>query len=91
MKFVFKKAYKFEGKEYNEIDLDLEGLTGEDVRAARKEYAADGGFSVIPATDWDFCICVAARAAKQPQAFFSALPANEYCRLAQAVSNFLLV
>lgn len=90
MKFEFKKPYVFEGKEYKEIEVDIDALTGDDMSAAKKEYAADGNFTLIPATDWDFCILVAARATQQPLEFFKRMPAKEYCKLATGVSNFLL-
>lgn len=91
MKFTFKKPFKFEGKEYKEIDLDLSGLTGADIIEVHKQYSDAGNVTIVPATDWGFCTRVAAKAIKQPYEFFERMPANEYCRLAQAVSNFLLV
>lgn len=91
MKFTFKKPYVFEGKEYTELDLDLESLNGGDIIQVHKEYSDAGNFVMIPATDWGFCARVAAKALKQPYEFLERMPANEYCRLAQAVSNFLLI
>jgi hypothetical protein len=90
MEHVFKKPFTFEGKTYDSITLDLESLSGADISAVKKQFAAGGNFSPIPATDSDFCILLAARLAKQPVEFFNALPAREYCAIAQGVSNFLL-
>lgn len=90
MKHVFAKPFEFEGKEYKDITLDLESLTGHDISAVKREWTAAGNFSAIPVTDSDFCAAVAARASKLPVEFFYALPAKEYARLTQAVSNFLL-
>lgn len=90
MKHVFAKPFTFEGKEYKEVTLDLEGLTGHDISAAKREWAAAGNFSAIPVTDSDFCASIAARASKLPVEFFYALPAGEYAKLTQSVSNFLL-
>lgn len=90
VKFTFSKPYTFEGTEYSEIDVDLDGMTGRDVSAAKREWTRQGNFSAVISTDVDFCACLAARAAKQPIEFVEGLPAKDYCRLAQEVSNFLL-
>lgn len=91
MKHIFDKPFNFEGKEYKEVDIPLDGLTGQDISAAKREWAGSGNFSPVPAADSDFCAAVAARATKLPVDFFYALPAKEYTKLTQAVSNFLLV
>jgi hypothetical protein len=90
MEYVFKKPYEFEGKTYDKLELDLDSLSGADISAVKKLYAAGGNFSPIPATDSDFCIMLAARLIKQPVEFFNAMPARDYCAIAQGVSNFLL-
>lgn len=91
MKHIFEKPFSFEGKEYKELDIPLDNLTGQDISQAKREWAAAGNFSPVPATDSDFCASLAARACKLPVEFFYALPAKEYTKLTQAVSNFLLV
>ncbi len=90
MKHQFAKVYKFEDKDYTEIEFDLDALTGRDISAAKKEFAAMGNFSPLPSTDSDFCAVLLARAAKLPLEFFTGLPAREYCSLTQKVSNFLM-
>lgn len=90
MKHVFDKPFNFEGAEYKELDLKLDALTGQDISAAKREWAAAGNFSPVPVADSDFCAAVAAKACKLPIEFFYALPAKEYTKLTQAVSNFLL-
>jgi hypothetical protein len=90
MQHIFAKPYTFEGTEYSEVEIDLDGLTGADLSVAKREWAAPGNFSPIPSTDMDFCASVAARAAKKPLEFFTGLPAKEYAKITQAVSNFLL-
>ena len=37
MKFVFEKPYTFEGKEYSEVILDLDGMKAEDTEAAAEQ------------------------------------------------------
>lgn len=90
-KHTFAKPYEFEGKEYTEIELDLESLKGSDISAAKREWAVSGNFSPVPAADMDFCAAVAARASRQPIEFFHELPAKEFAQVTQLVSNFLLV
>lgn len=90
MKHAFEKPFNFEGKEYKELEIPLENLTGQDISAAKREWSASGNFSPVPVADSDFCASVAARACKLPVEFFYALPAKEYTKLTQAVSNFLL-
>lgn len=90
MKHIFDKPFEFEGKKYEELDIPLDSMTGQDVSAAKREWAAAGNFAPVIAADPDYCIHVAARASKQPIEFFLALPAKEYTKVAQAVSNFLL-
>jgi len=90
MKHVFKNPYTFEGEEVNEIELNLDSLSGKDVSAAKREWMRLGNFSAMPAADPDFCVLLAAKAAKRPYEFFDSLPAREYCAIAQEVSAFLL-
>ena len=90
MKYVFSKPYEFEGKTYKERDLNLESLKGSDISAVKKQFAASGNFSVLPTTDSDYCILLAARLAKQPIEFFNEMPAPDYCAIAQQVSHFLI-
>ena len=91
MKYQFTKPYTFEDKEYTEIEFDLSSMTGRDISAAKKEYSAGGNYSPWPTADYDFCAILLARVAKLPLEFFMGLPAPEFCRLTQTVSNFLIV
>lgn len=91
MKHKFSSPVNFEGTDFTELDLDLESLKGSDISAAKKEWAAAGNFSPVPSSDLDFCAIVAARASKQPLEMIEDLPAKEYTKLCQAVSNFLMV
>ena len=90
MKYTFIKPYEFEGKEYKELEFDLEGTTGADFAAAKKQFAKEGNFVVLPSADTEFCICLVARLTKQPLEFFEQMPVKDYSALAQNVSNFLL-
>ena len=82
MKYILSKEYEFEGQKYTEIELNLDVLTGKDVSAVKREWARAGNISPLVAVDTDFCVYLAAKAAK--------LPAKDYCAIGQEVSNFLL-
>lgn len=90
-KYEFEKPYEFEGKEYESIEFDLESLKGSDISAVKKQFALEGNFSVVPAMDSDFCALLLARVTKQPLEFFMEMPAKDYNKLTQQVSNFLTI
>ena len=91
MKYIFAKPYTFDGKEYKEIDLDLDSLKGFDIAAAKKKFTSGGNFAAIPAADSEFCAMLGAQVANLPVEFFKGLPAKEYIKLTQEISNFLMV
>ena len=87
---VFEKPFEFEGKTYEQIEFDLEGLKGSDISAAKKRFAKEGNFAALPAMDSDFCAILLARMCKLPDEFFAELPAREFCAVTQKVANFLM-
>lgn len=89
MKHKFAKPYKFDDIEFTEIELDLDALTGKDISSAKRVWAMAGNFSPMPSADMDFCAALAAQASKQPIEFFEQLPAREFNKVTQMVSNFL--
>lgn len=89
-KYEFSKKYEFEGTEYESIEFDLEVLSGSDIEEIQRMFMAGGNYSPVPAADSGFCAMVAARASKKPIEFFKQMPAKDYLRLTQQVSNFLL-
>lgn len=90
MKFVFEKPYEFEGKEYKEIELDLDSLKGSDIAAVKQQFTTAGNFAAIPSADSEFCALLGARVANLPIEFFQQMPAKTYCKITQEISNFLL-
>lgn len=89
MKFTFAEPYTFEEKEYEEIEMDLDGLKGSDMAAVKREWTKAGNFSPMPGTDMDFCAGVAAKASKLPIEFFEGMPARDFMNLSAMVTNFL--
>ena len=90
MKIELSNPYSFDGVEFTAVEMDLDALTGRDVSAAKKEWTRQGNFAAVTPVDIDFCAYLAAKACKQPMEFVEGLPAKDYCKLAQEVSNFLL-
>ena len=89
MKVKLKKPYLFEGKEYTEIDLELDSLTGEDVEsifAQIETVAKQNPSAPIVSTSWKY---YAARASKLPVEFFNKLPALDYLKLSGLTNTFL--
>lgn len=90
MKITLSKPYEFDGVTYNELEIDLDALTGRDVVAAKREWARQGNVAAVISIDLEFATFLAAKAARKPYEFFDALPAKDYCRVAQEVINFLI-
>ncbi len=86
----FKKPFEFEGKTFEKIEMDLDNLRGSDILEAHRQFTAAGHFSAMAATDPNFCLRLAATASSQPLEFFEQLPAPEFVKANQTVSNFLL-
>lgn len=90
-KYTFEEPYEFEGKTYEHIEFDLKSLKGSDISAVKKQFTDEGKFSAFPTLDSDFCAYILARVSKLPIEFFTEMPAKDYCKLTQQVSNFLTI
>lgn len=93
-KYTFAKPFTFEGKEYKEISLDLDALTGADMLLAERQFNAIEGnnqtFVPVKELSKEFQSIIAAMAAKLPFEFMKALPANDFAKVTTQVQNFLL-
>ncbi len=89
-----KKPAEFEGETTTALNLDLDSLTGADLRRierkVRKQLAAEQMTLTVAQTDTDYLLAVAAQAAGQPVEFFDALAAPDFTAVTMAVQNFLL-
>lgn len=90
MKYVFEKAYQFEGETYTEIEFDLENLKGSDIAAVKRKYVVSGGAAIVPTSDMEFCVLLLNRVTKKPIEFFNGLPARDYVQITLMVSDFLM-
>lgn len=85
-----KKPYKFEGKEYTNIDLSgLDEMTVKDCIAAQK-IAAKGEVIPLIETDLKYLTILAAKASNLPVEFFESMPPKQFRAISSKVQNFLL-
>ena len=87
----FGKPYRFEGREYTELDLSgLEDLTAADMIALENQYEKrNPGINVMPEVKLGYAMMMAARAAKLPVEFFDGLPQREAMKVKNRVMGFL--
>lgn len=90
MRIDFAKPFNFEGKEYTGLDLDLDGLTGQDLLDCEKQVGSAGAQSLVMETNKTYLTYIAARAAKVLPDLILALPAKEFSKLTVQVQGFLL-
>ncbi|NPV30558.1 MAG: phage tail assembly protein [Firmicutes bacterium] len=88
-KVVLSKPFVFEDKEYREIEMDLEGLTGRDLINAANVAKTLGDPSPVAELSKAYLAAVAARAAKVPVELITSLPAKDFTAVTLAVQNFL--
>lgn len=90
MKHVFKKTYIFNGKEHQDIELDIENLTVSDYELADKQFKSlNPNFSGVVETENQFLKQIMVNSSKKPLDFFNALPIYEFVKLKYAVQGFL--
>ena len=86
----FSSPYKFEGNEYESIDLRrLRNMGGRDMIEVDKMLSRNGIISIIPENSMGYALYMAARAARLSYEFFEGLPVNECMKVKNAVMGFL--
>lgn len=86
-----KKPYKFEGKEYTEIDLSkMEDMNTADLIGIGGEVGRTSSNSLLPEITLEYAIHIAARATGLPIEFFELLPMKEGVNLRAAVTHFFI-
>lgn len=84
----FKRPYKFEGKEYTELDLSgLSSLTVQDVIDAQKELIEQGNTAALGIIESTvgFAMALATKATKKPVELFKLMPRALMNQVQQAV------
>lgn len=87
---TFRKPFTFEGKEYTEIKLDLDALSGKDVIDAEAEARAMGVRAIMLESAKAYQAIIAAKAAGVSVDLIQALPAKEFSSVTGEVQSFLL-
>ena len=90
MKITLFKAIKFDDKEYNELELDLDNLTGDDMIKAANESKTLGDTSNVPELSKTYLAVVAAKAAKIPVDLLFKVSGKDFSQITMEVQNFLL-
>ncbi|MFQ7320044.1 MAG: phage tail assembly protein [Faecalibacterium sp.] len=88
----FKKSYKFEGKEYTELDLSgLEKLTVQDVIDAQRELTNQGDTIALGAIEstTGFAMVLATKASRKPVEMFKLMPRKTMEQVQETVMKVL--
>lgn len=89
-KIQLSSPYQFEGKTYQEIDLNgLEKLKISDMIEAEKILAQQGSYYAVQEASMEYCCFLAAKATSLPIEFFENLPAAEGREVKNGVRSFL--
>nr|WP_325300169.1 phage tail assembly protein [uncultured Dysosmobacter sp.] len=85
----FSKSYKFEDETISEIDMSgLENLTANDMIKANKVLNNSGNVSVLPETNLEYTLIIAASATGRPVEFFKGLQPRDAIRVKNKVTSF---
>ena len=90
MKIQLTKTLSFRGNNLNELELDLEGLTGNDLINAEKQTIADENLPMVTDFSRAYLAAVAAQALKMPVEVLRDLPVKEFTKIVNEVQRFLL-
>ncbi|MDT8901829.1 phage tail assembly protein [Anaeroselena agilis] len=90
MIYKLQKPHTAEGKEYTELNLDLEKLSGRDLVNAAREARLLGDASQVPETSHTYLAVVAAKAASVNVDVILSLPAKDFTAVKSLVQDFLL-
>ncbi|MBQ7578305.1 MAG: phage tail assembly protein [Synergistaceae bacterium] len=90
MKIALSKTFTHNGVNYNEFDLALENLTGQDLIDA-EENLRRAGIVINGAADFsrNYLLAVAAKVLKLPRESLLSLPAKDFTRIINETLIFL--
>lgn len=87
---VFKKPFEFEGKTYDKLTFNFEGLLGADMIAVENEMAAVGEYVLSPEISTSFLSKMAARAAGVGSDLIEHLPIRDFGKIKNKSRDFLV-
>ena len=86
----FEKPYKFEGKEYTEIDLSgIEKMTVSDLIDIQKELMSEAASSFVMETTASFAQVMATKASGKPVELFKLMPRGKIKQAQTAILKYL--
>lgn len=84
----FNKPFKFEGKEYTEVDLTkIDDLCAEDIKYIDRQFQRQGLSSVFKEMSIPYAMIVATKASSRPIEFFNKLPVCEAMKIKNLVAE----
>lgn len=87
---VFKNPFEFEGKTYDKLTFNFEGLLGSDMIAVENEMAAVGEYVLSPEISTSFLSKMAARAAGVGSDLIEHLPIRDFGKIKNKSRDFLV-
>ena len=85
----FTKVYQFEGETISKIDMSgMEGITANDLIKANKVLQASGVVSVMPETNLEYAMIIAASATVRTVDFFKGLAPRDAMKIKNKVTSF---
>lgn len=88
----FEKPYKFEGKEYTEIDLSgIEKMTVSDLIDIQKELMSEAASSFVMETTASFAQVMATKASGKPVELFKLMPRGKIKQVQTTILKYLNV
>lgn len=83
------KIYDFEGYKVSEIDMSgLEDLTANDMIKANKVLNSSGNVTVLPETNLEYTLVIAAAATEYPIEFYKMLKPKDAIKVKNLVTSF---
>lgn len=88
-KMKLSKVYDFEGAKVSEIDFSgLENLTANDMIKANKVLNTSGNVTVLPETNLEYALVIAASATDYPIEFYKQLAPRDAIKVKNRVTSF---
>lgn len=88
-KMKLSKVYDFEGAKVSEIDFSgLENLTANDMIKANKVLNTSGNVTVLPETNLEYTLVIAASATDYPIEFYKQLAPRDAIKVKNRVISF---
>ncbi len=83
------KVYDFEGHKVSEIDMSgLEDITANDMIKANKVLNSSGNVTVLPETNLEYTLVIAASATDYPIEFYKTLKPKDAIKVKNLVTSF---